>query len=115
MFYLVSLGEKTTITDHVKKLKETYKMLIRNFQKKCHGSVTQTTSFDNIDNEGFYFYKHDNKIELREYKLFTGYMYNTLSFTVIGKYEIVEYNKEKPEFTLVDSIQKGVALKKIDE
>lgn len=108
MFYLIN---KTSfeILDSVDTLKECYKMILSNLNKVAKSSINQVSDFRKVIDEGFYYLRLDNNIELRQYKIADGYVYSSLYYEHIGNYIIVQYEK-KEEKNLLTEI-KGLNVK----
>ena len=73
--------------------KEIYAMVLDTLHNITGQANVQVSSFDNIEDEGFYFVKKDNDIELRQYYKSEGQVYDSFLYRHCGYYKVCEFNK----------------------
>ena len=107
MFYLIN-KETYDILDSTSDEKQIYHMIIKNLQRICKGAVSQTVEFDYIDEEGAYFTKKDNDVELRFYTTLKGYIYDKLDYEYIGNYTIKYYDEHMVVHDYISKVKQGI-------
>ena len=67
-------------------------MILDSLQQVCAVSVSQTNNWENIKEEGFYYLKKDNVIELRKYNIEQGYISDYLHFVDVNTFYISDFS-----------------------
>lgn len=71
---------------------ECYKMILDTLQNLCKIAVVQTNDWDNVEKEGYWYFRSDNEIQLRKYTLVQGFISEYLEYEEVNTFYISDFS-----------------------
>jgi len=90
MYFIIS--SKYFIHNACAEKHDIYKMILDTLQNSVSVPVNQVNTWDGIDKPNYYYLKKDNEIELRHYKLESGYISEYICWSVVERFYISDFS-----------------------